>query len=201
MWLAALLSLCVNQADEALPRVLRENGKICIEAPDDRGEVKVTCRAETVPWSSTRTAAPASPTGARGVASVTLGLGLLTAVGVTLPEMAFAVDAGVVFPNAVGVVALMHAHASPLIGEDLTMLQRYGLGAALRLGTRSHFLLGLTGTMKMVQGARLHASPTVSLVMKGALVISDSTALVLMPVFGFDQGVAFSLSIGIGATL
>ena len=172
VWLAALLSSCVTQADEALPRVLRENGKICIEAPDDRGEVKVTCRAEAVPWSSTRTAFPPSPTGARGVASVTLGL--ITAVGVTLPEMAFAVDAGVVFPNAVGVVAVLHAHASPLIGEDLTMLQRSGLGAALRLGTRSHFLLGLTGTMKMVQGA---------------LVISD------------DEGVAFSLSLGIGATL
>lgn len=206
VWFTTLLWLCLGQAEAtappSLPRVTRVNGEVCVEALDDRGVVTLECRAEGTPWSAPK-AQPLPPTASpRLVAGLNLGLGVLTNTRATLPEVAFVADVGVQFPNGAGVVGLFHAHVSPLLGAaDLTLWQRYGLGAALRLGTRSHLLLGLTGTLRVVQDLGLLLSPAVSIVVKGALVISDSFTLLLLPVFTLDDSVTFSLSVGVGATL
>ncbi len=199
MWLTTVLTLCVAQADA---RVIREGERVCIEAPDANGALQTHCRPAAEAWSPPRAVVPPAPAPLHGVGSVNLGFGVLTSDRLTLPELAFLVDLGVLFANGVGIVGLAHAHLSLLlVPPDVTFLQRYGLGAALRLGARSHLLIGVTGTLKLVQDTSLRAAPSLSVVIKGALVVSDSFTLLLMPVFSFDQSVTFSVSAGIGASL
>ncbi|MDP1823238.1 MAG: hypothetical protein Q8L48_08355 [Archangium sp.] len=201
MWLATLYLLCGGQAPEPeLPRVIRADGQVCVEALDENGAVRAECRPEGTPWSPSR-AAVKPPPGPRGVASVNVGAGVLTGAALTLPELAFIVDAGILFPNGVGVVGLGHGHLSPMLSTPrVGLLQRYGLGAALRLGARSHFLVGVSGTLKLLQDTTLVASPSFSVVLKGALVVHEAFTFLLLPVFSFDTGVTFSVSAGVGAT-
>lgn len=180
--------------------MIRADGQVCVEALDEDGAVRAQCRPEGTTWSPPR-ALVKPRAGARGVASVNVGAGVLTDAALTLPELAFLVDGGALFPNGVGLVGILHGHLSPMLSTPrVGLLQRYGLGAALRLGVRSHFLIGVSGTLKLLQDTTLVASPSFSIVLKGALVVNEAFTFLLLPVFGFDAGVTFSVSAGIGAT-
>lgn len=199
VWLATLLTLCVGQTEA---RVVREDGTVCIETLGARGEVTRDCRPEATPWTSPRVSPPPPRPPPRAVAGVSLGLGVLTSERVTSPEVAFVADVGVLFPNGTGIVGLLHAQVSPLVSSaEFGLLQHYGLGAALRLGRRSHLLLGVSGAARLVQDQALHASPSLSILLKGALVLSDSFTLVLLPIFSLAEAVTFSFTVGIGVTL
>ena len=176
--------------ESAYPRVIRTPGKVCVESLEASGAVKTDCRLEqegspTPRWRKAKE--PAS----RVVADLGLLGGVIFPSTRLVPELAFTIDVGVRFPTGVGVVGLVHGHVTGVVN-------RYGLGAGVRFGDRSHALIGAS-TSLMVIGNSVAFSVTV--LARFALVFGNHFALMLMPTFTMSgNGVVASLSAGVGLT-
>ena len=177
--------------ENAFPRVVRTPGKVCVESLDASGAVKSDCRLEeegvTPPPRWRRTKEPPS----RIVAELGLLGGVIFPSARLVPELAFTVDVGVRFASGVGVVGLVHGHVTALVN-------RYGLGAGVRFGDRSHAIIGAS-TSLMVIGNSVAFSVTV--LARFGIVFGNYFALLLMPKFTMSgSGVIASLSAGVGLT-
>jgi hypothetical protein len=180
------------------PRVIRNPGEVCVESLEDSGAVKRECKPEkelrTPPKAGAREPEPLS----RAVADFGVHGGglLLTTGGGLSPELAITGDIGVRFRNGVGVVGFGHGHFS-------SRVNRYGLGAALRLGERSHITVGASiGPIVINPGG---FSPFMvfggTVFAQLALVFATWFSVQLLPTLSIAAGGAIgSLTAGLGVT-
>ena len=191
----------VPAQDVALPRVLHFPGKVCVESLDEHGAVKRDCRLEKSGSTAQPRPVETEPL-SRAVADLDV-LGGVLIVGAAVPEFVFMADVGVRFHSGVGVVGLAHGH---LAARDPSTASRYGLGVGLRLGDRSHLLIGTSATFLVptVFGPLTAGSgvPAVTVLIRFALAFGKNFTVVLMPTFTFHAGGALgSLCLGAGLTL
>jgi hypothetical protein len=180
------------------PRVLRMPGKVCVESLEPTGAVKSECRVEGSGTASPMKAPVPTEPASRLVWSLNvLGGTLLT--GFTLPELSFSADVGVRFRSGVGVVGFLHsgfARAAPRPGLPETVLHRYSAGGALRLGDRTHVLLGLGPGLMVVYGL---PSPALTVIARISFVLVRYFAISLMPTITVgSSGAVASISLGLG---
>lgn len=174
--------------EAAFPRVIRTQGQVCVESLDASGAVKSECRAEGTPPAAPAAQEAVQEPAARLVGGAALHAGAVFQGGSAFLEGSLIADLGARFRSGVGVVGLLNGHYSLQGG-------RLGLGAGLRLGDRSHLIIGATGTVQ------LDALPitSVTALIRGVLVVAKHLALELMPTVRFSAfGIAVSLSAGIG---
>ncbi len=127
-----------------------------------------------------------------GLAGVLGGVALSSTVAA---ELGLSGAAGVLFKPGIGVVALAHVHLNP---TSTRVNQRYGLGAGVRFGSKSHFTLGLSPTL-LVDAAGVRFGGTV--IAQILAVVASRFGVLLQPALTFDAtGVVFSATIGLGVT-
>lgn len=127
-----------------------------------------------------------------GMAGVLGGVTLSSNVA---PEFGVSGSAGVLFKPGIGVVAIAHVHLNP---TSMGVGQRYGVGAGVRFGRKSHFTLGLSPTLSIdTTGARFGGT----VIAQVLVTVVSRFGLVLQPSVTFDaRVVVFSATLGIGAT-
>jgi hypothetical protein len=185
----------VPGVDNVFPRVVRVAGQVCVESLDDYGGVQRACRPEGSEAPRRSRAAEKEPL-ARGVADLAVHAGVLI-VGAAVPEFVFMADAGVRLRNGVGVVGFLHGHVTSNV---FPAASRYGVGVGLRLGDRSHILIGTSATFEVL-GATGALVPALTVLVRFALVFAKYFAVLLMPSFTFSgQGAMGSLALGAGLT-
>ena len=103
-------------------------------------------------------------------------------------------DVGVRFRNGVGVVGL--AHGNVALG-----VSRYGLGAALRLGDRSHVLIGGSAGATNFPANRGLVMFSFTVLAQAAIVFAKYFTVLLMPTVSVTGGgVVASMTAGLGLT-
>jgi hypothetical protein len=180
------------------PRVIRNEGEVCVESLDESGAVKRECKPEKEVHAPPKP--PPVDTEPLSRAVVDFGVhggGLLVSTGALFPELALTADVGVRWRNGVGIVGLSHGHWSAAVN-------RYGLGLGLRLGDRSHITLALTlGPLTIAPNS--FQSFTVfsgTVLAELAVVFAKYFAILLLPSLTITSGGAIgSVTAGFGLTL
>ncbi len=128
----------------------------------------------------------------RGVGFVGATAGLAISNDVAL-DVGVTGAAGVLFKEGVGVVALAHVHLNPTAAG---VSQRYGLGAGVRVGTRSHLTLGLTPTLFVTPDAVRFGGTVLAHIYAQ---LTPHVGLLVQPSLGFNgQSFVFAISGGAG---
>ncbi len=194
-----------TSAPATYPRVVRVNGQVCRETISAEGNLQRECVAET-PRPSTRAtrrrereAQRAKEPGATGVGDLTAQGGVLLAGTGALGVFGLSASGGVVFRPGVGVVGVAFANFSP---SAFGLIQLYGIGPAVRFGSKSHVDLGIGPVLGIVP-ATTRAPTAVGLLTaifaRGALVLGEHFTLLAQPTLQFDPtGVVFTLTGGLG---
>ena len=175
------------------PRVIRNPGEVCVESLDESGAVRRECKPEKEVHAPPKPAPVDSEPLSRAVADFGVhGGGLLVSTGALFPELALTADVGVRWRNGVGIVGIAHGHWSAAVN-------RYGLGAGLRLGDRSHITLALTLGPITIANSLTALSGTV--LAELALVFAKYFSLLLLPSLTITSGGAIgSVTAGFGLT-
>lgn len=175
------------------PRVTRNPGEVCVESLEESGAVKRECKPEQEVHAPPKPPPVDQEPLSRAVADFGVHAGgLLVSSGGLFPELAITADVGVRFRNGVGVVGLMHGHWSRLVN-------RYGLGAGLRLGDRSHITVGASGGLVALNTLTLPVFGFTVLAQL-ALVFAKYFSLLLMPALTIAGGAIGSVTAGFGVT-
>ncbi|MFT3711327.1 MAG: hypothetical protein QM817_27155 [Archangium sp.] len=167
-------------------------------------QVEKPAEVETPPAAAATPAAAPPVAEAPGVSPVglfTAGAGVTFGAGYVLPTGGLTASLGARFGKWFGVVAIAHGRIGLLpTGDGSTHL--YGLGAGVRIGGRTHVMLGASPTIAVFETPNLTKTGVgASIIANLVLGLGEFTAILLQPVLDFANGqVLGSVTLGAGVT-